>query len=435
MPMGHTAHLLLLEILSALQVFKGLAWGLQEVQFQSVKLAGLLNLAHSFTPCFDLHHGFFLWLPAQLTENSLPRFNWEMAWLMRLCSENSLDNNLVNGKIVLCDNFLDTTGLLSGAAGVLVANTDPKDVAFSYALPTTPLSLKDNILIQSYVNSTSNPTATILKSNVLYDSSAPYIMSLSSIGPNPFAPNILKPDLAAPGVDILAAWSPLGSPSAFTGDKRAVHYNIMFGTSMSSPHAAGAAAYVKSFHPNWSSAAIKCALMTTATPMSPILNPEAEFAYCAGHIDLVKAVNPGLVYDASEDDYLKFMCGQGYNARKLQTVSGDSSSCSSKGKNGTVWDVNQPSFALSATISTSIGPVVYRRTVTNVGSATSTYKAQVIASHLLNFEVNPSVLSFTDMGQKKSFTATIEGTINVPIVSAALVWDDGSVQVRSPIVV
>ncbi|KAI4299494.1 hypothetical protein L6164_032952 [Bauhinia variegata] len=328
MGMGQTVHLLLLEILSALQVFKGLAWGLQEVQFHqhvllSIKLAGLLNLAHSVTPCFDLHRGFFLWLPAQLTENSLPRFNWEMAMFMRLCSENSLDNNLVKGKIVLCDNFLDTTGLLSGASGVLVANTDPKDVAFSYALPTTHLSLKDNILIQSYMNSTSNPTATILKSNVLYDSSAPYIMSLSSRWPNPFAPNILKPDLAAPGVDILAAWSPLGSPSGFTGDKRAVHYNIMFGTSMSSPHAAGAAAYVKSFHPNWSSAAIKCALMTTGC-------------------------ESGLVYDASEDDYLKFMCGQGYDARKLQTVSGDSISCSREGKNGTVWDVNQPSFALSA---------------------------------------------------------------------------------------
>lgn len=74
-----------------------------------------------------------------------------------------------------------------------------------------------------------------------------------------------QPDLTAPGVDILAAWSPIASPSLYTEDTRSVNYNIVSRTSMSCPHASGAAAYVKAAHPNWSPAAIKSALMTTGT--------------------------------------------------------------------------------------------------------------------------------------------------------------------------
>ena len=73
----------------------------------------------------------------------------------------------------------------------------------------------------------------------------------------------MQPDLSAPGVDILAAWSPIGSMSLYPDDKRSVSYNLVSGTSMACPHATAAAAYVKSFHPTWSPAAIKSALMTT----------------------------------------------------------------------------------------------------------------------------------------------------------------------------
>ena len=73
----------------------------------------------------------------------------------------------------------------------------------------------------------------------------------------------MQPDLTAPGVNILAAWSPLGPVSDYQQDTRSVPYNIISGTSMSCPHATGSAAYVKSIHPTWSPAAIKSALMTT----------------------------------------------------------------------------------------------------------------------------------------------------------------------------
>ena len=73
----------------------------------------------------------------------------------------------------------------------------------------------------------------------------------------------VQPDIAAPGVNILAAWTEASSLTGVPGDDRVVSYNIISGTSMACPHASGAAAYVKSFNPTWSPAAIKSALMTT----------------------------------------------------------------------------------------------------------------------------------------------------------------------------
>lgn len=168
--------------------------------------------------------------------------------------------------------------------------------------------------------------------------------------------------------------------------------------------------------------------------MNALSNPDAEFAYGAGHIDPLKSLNPGLIYDADEVDYIKFLCGQGYNTSLLRTVTGDSSSCSSEANYGTVWDLNYPSFALASSPSEYISRV-FRRTVTNVGSATSTYRVKVDAPLGLKIEVIPSLLSFTSLGQKQSFAVTVQGTLDESIVSASLVWDDGAYQVRSPFVV
>ncbi|XP_027364352.1 cucumisin-like [Abrus precatorius] len=354
----------------------------------------------------------------------------------RLCLENSLDENLVKGKIVLCDGFQvpSSVGLVSGAAGIIFSSVTPKDVAFTFALPAILLSRKDGTLVHSYINSTSNPSAIIFRSDEGKDSLAPYVASFSSRGPNPITPEVLKPDIAAPGVDILAAWSRVGSVSGVKGDKRIANYNIESGTSMACPHASAAAAYIKSFHPDWSPAAIKSALMTTATPMSVALNPEAEFAYGAGQLNPIKGVNPGLVYDINEIDYVKFLCGQGYDTKKLRSITSDNSTCT-QANNGTVWDLNLPSFALSTNTSIFFS-AVFHRTVTNVGLATSRYKARVTTPpSLLSIKVEPEVLSFSSVGQKMSFSLTIEGIINVDVVSSSLIWDDGTAQVRSPVVV
>ncbi|KAK9123135.1 hypothetical protein Sjap_012737 [Stephania japonica] len=119
-----------------------------------------------------------------------------------------------------------------------------------------------------------NPKATIMKSEIVRDVNAPTVNSFSSRGPNPITPDILKPDITAPGAEIFAAWSPVGLLSEFQSDTRSGKYNIVTGTSMACPHVSGAAAYVKTFHPHWSPSAIKSALMITASPMNVMRNPD-----------------------------------------------------------------------------------------------------------------------------------------------------------------
>lgn len=168
--------------------------------------------------------------------------------------------------------------------------------------------------------------------------------------------------------------------------------------------------------------------------MSPSKNEDAEFAYGSGHINPVKAINPGLVYDIGVADYVKFLCGQGIGTKNLRLITGDNSSCSDV-TNGTVWDLNYPSFAMSTTNPKTPVRRVFHRTVTNVGSTKSVYKATVSAPKGLNVTVEPSVLTFGSVGQKLSFSLTVQATIfETDKIVGTLIWYDGSHSVRSPVV-
>ncbi|KAL3523906.1 hypothetical protein ACH5RR_016740 [Cinchona calisaya] len=351
----------------------------------------------------------------------------------RFCENDSLDKTKVNGKIVLCDTLNDGTAVLgAGAAGTVMQDGGFKDFAFLFPLPASYLGTEDGSIVLNYINSTSKPAATIQKSTTIIDKAVPYVVSFSSRGPNPITRDILKPDLSAPGVDIVAAWSEATTITGLIGDTRVSPFNIVSGTSMACPHATGAAAYVKSFNPTWSPAALKSALMTTATPMSTKTNTDAEFAYGSGQINPLKATNPGLVYDAGEADFVSFLCSQGYNSSTLQLVTGNKAASCTKANNATVWDLNYPSFTVSGTS----GQVtrVFHRTVTNVGNSISTYKAIIYAPSQISIKVNPNVLSFKALGQKLCFTVTVTAQIPSTIISGSLIWDDGVYQVRSPVV-
>ncbi|KAK2983136.1 hypothetical protein RJ640_007812 [Escallonia rubra] len=226
--------------------------------------------------------------------------------------------------------------------------------------------------------------------------------------------------------------SPAASPSEDGLDTRPVKYSVLSGTSMSCPHAAGPAAYVKSLHPDWSASAIKSALMTTAWRMNATKNPEAEFAYGAGHIDPVKAANPGLIYDALKDDYVQMLCNLMYDNTKLRNLTGDLGSCSEATK-GSPKDLNHASMAAQVG-ETKPFRVEFPRTVTNVGVPNSAYRATISKPSQLSISVEPSILLFKSLNEKKSFVVTVSGQGFGSLASASLVWSDGNHSVRSPIV-
>ncbi|CAI0412171.1 unnamed protein product [Linum tenue] len=355
----------------------------------------------------------------------------------RYCDPNSLDRNLVQGKIVHCDDVsAGEEQIAAGATGAIMTTTGIEDNAYALLLPVSILTDDEGVTIVEYINSTSDPTAQIFTTHDFVDNSSAYVIYFSSRGPNPITTDILKPDLTAPGVDILAAWSQATTVTGLPGDDRVVPYNIISGTSMSCPHASAAAAYVKSFHPTWSPAAIKSALMTTAHPISVPDVPDAEFGYGSGQINPSRAMDPGLVYDAGEIDYVQMLCGQGYNSTQLRLVTGDQSSCSSTTTNGTaVWDLNYPSFALSSKKPKARVTRVFHRTITNVGYAPSNYTALVSAE--VGFDtirVEPNVLTFKNIGEKQSFVVTVTAVLGRAMLSGSLVWSDGIHSVRSPIV-
>ncbi|GKC38144.1 peptidase S8/S53 domain-containing protein [Tanacetum coccineum] len=172
--------------------------------------------------------------------------------------------------------------------------------------------------------------------------------------------------------------------------------------------------------------------------MSNLVKSDAEFAYGAGYLNPLKAVRPGLVYDAGEIDYVSFLCQEDYSTEHIISISGDNTSNCSQLMEQTK-DLNYPTFVIPALRKQPISES-FNRTVTNVGSATSTYRAMITQPRVsgLQIVVEPDVLQFKEKGQKLSFKLTVQEIIeeqDAPIFSGALTWDDGVHQVRSPIVV
>ncbi|KAJ4836976.1 hypothetical protein Tsubulata_025287 [Turnera subulata] len=356
------------------------------------------------------------------------------------CYGGNLNSYKVSGKIVFCKYMDDGFGVrTAGGLGMIMvdAYSSFTDVAFSFSLPATAISVGDGQKVLDYIRSTNNPFGTIMVSDPWKDTMAPSVVSFSSRGPNLINPDILKPDLTAPGVDILAAWSPVAPPSIDYEDPRKVNFNIISGTSMSAPHASGAAAYVKAAHPSWSPAAVKSALMTTSTPIDPRKHNDLEFAYGSGHLNPAQAIDPGLVYDASEMDYINFLCKQGYNTTTVRMITGSNHSVCHSTKPGRAWDLNYPSFAVAVEDGKPI-TAVFARTVTNLGSPNSTYTVKVYKpAGSVSVTVKPSVLAFSSTDEKKTFTVKVSGPAiaQQPITSGAIIWSDGDHVVRSPLVV
>ncbi|KFK22904.1 hypothetical protein AALP_AAs72951U000500 [Arabis alpina] len=322
--------------------------------------------------------------------------------LARGCASGCL--NTVEGKIVVCDVPDNVTEpQVAGAVGVIIHVTDV-DTPGLGPIPVSDLDDTNYAAFRSYVLSAPNPQGTILKSETVKDENAPIVPTFSARGPNTLFSDILKPDITAPGVNILAAYSPVAQ-TALPG--QSIDYYFMTGTSMATPHVAGVAAYVKTFHPDWSASAVKSAIMTTAWEMNASKNAEAEFAYGSGYVNPSVAVDPGLVYEIAEEDYLNMLCALDYSPKGISTVAGGTFTCSEKSKIQ-MKDLNCPSMAAKVSASSS-SDITFSRTVTNVGKKGSTYKAKVSGDPKLSIMVEPETLSFKSPGEKKSFTVTVSG--------------------------
>ena len=176
--------------------------------------------------------------------------------------------------------------------------------------------------------------------------------------------------------------------------------------------------------------------LLVAWPMDKSKNPNGAISYGSGHINPVKAIHPGLVYEAFKEDYIKMMCSLGYSSDNIKQVSGDNSSCPESSENVPPRDLNYPSLTSSVPINMSF-TVGFHRTVKNVGFANSTYKAKVSPNPKLKVNVVPAILSFKTLKEKKSFNVTVSGGAldRLSWLSTTLIWSDGSHIVRSPILV
>ncbi|MBA0553248.1 hypothetical protein Golob_012444 [Gossypium lobatum] len=156
------------------------------------------------------------------------------------------------------------------------------------------------------------------------------------------------------------------------------------------------------------------------------------FAYGSGHVRPNRAMDPGLVYDITVNDYFNFLCARGYNQSLLRLFSDKPYACP---KSYGVMDLNYPSISVSQLN----GSMTVRRTVKNVGSARSTYKARVRSPAGVTVSVKPSTLKFEKIGEEKKFEVKFELNKNnaksEDYVFGELLWSDGNHYVRSPIVV
>lgn len=161
------------------------------------------------------------------------------------------------------------------------------------------------------------------------------------------------------------------------------------------------------------------------------LGPSNPFGTGGGYLNPNSAAEPGLVYDNQPVDYLKFLCILGYTTSDLNAISGKNYSCPSD--TSTVSDFNYPTL----TVSQLVANATVKRTVTNVGMASSTYTVTIVSPQGITTRISPSVLQFSALGQKKSFTVTLTKVTSTQgqYSFGAYTWSDATHFVRSPIAI
>lgn len=335
-----------------------------------------------------------------------------------LCGPGSLDPAQVDGRIVFCqrgvyDRVAKSAEVArAGGIGMLLVNRTPASVDTDlHSVPTVHLDAVYWDVTYAYA-ATPGATVTFTPDNSTdVVTQVPQVAGFSSRGPVlADGSDILKPDISAPGVSILAA-----GPNA---EGETGSWEFLSGTSMAAPHIAGLAALYLGERPNASPAEVKSAMMTTAYDTLDANGQEVTdpFAQGAGHVDPPKFFEPGLVYLNTTDDWLSYIQGIGYDVG-AEVI--DPS------------DLNLPSIAIGSLT----GSQTITRTVTSTEAGVFTAEPVTIPG--IDTVVTPSTLEFAGPGEKQSYTVTFTRT-DAPLDEFATGWLDwvsGSTRVHSAIAV
>ncbi|HZD55506.1 MAG TPA: S8 family serine peptidase [Anaerolineales bacterium] len=360
-----------------------------------------------------------------------------------------LDPEVVAGKIVLCRRGTNARAEKSlvvsqaGGLGMILYNNSDDDNLFTdnHWVPSVHVDNTPGLAIKDYTANDPNPTALIVGDQVSEWASAPSMTIFSSRGPDPVAEDIIKPDVTAPGIQILAGNSPTPDPDSTPPGEL---FQAIAGTSMSSPHVAGVFALLKQAHPDWSAAMAKSALMTTAyqdVRDNDRVSMAGPFAFGAGHINpggranKSSAFQPGLAYDAGFIDYLGFLC-----SAAPEVFANPEATCASLASIGIPLDpsdLNLPSIG----IADLAGSQTIQRTVTSVAAESGwrDYSVTVEIPPGYDVSVSPSMLHLKK-GMSATYYVTITNNGSAVIDEwsfGSLTWRDetGHYDVRSPIAV
>ncbi|KAJ1700755.1 hypothetical protein LUZ63_000534 [Rhynchospora breviuscula] len=318
------------------------------------------------------------------------------------CVNGTLDNKQVGGKIVLCDlgvnHPLEKVMVVSeaGAAGIILVTQEDNPGSTNdniLPLPASHITYADGVKIKDYIRSTKQPAATLIFKGLVFNTSSPAIAAFSSRGPGNESALIIKPDIAGPGVSILAGVPALKLPIIF---------NFFSGTSMATPHLSGIAAIIKKEHPNWSPAAIRSAIMTTADTTGIDGKQIVDYT---GYKDI--DVN-AIIYPAPP-----------VQCAKVKAIPEE--------------QLNYPSIAASLQKNDT---VTINRTVTYVGEAHAKYEAVMSVPKGTSMEVVPSTLIFKSLNEKQTFMVIFKRLGEGPkLTMGELKWVSSKHVVRSPIAI
>ena len=332
-----------------------------------------------------------------------------------LCAPNSL-TAVPAGTIVVCERGVydrvakSAEVLRVGGIGVVLVNRGPGSIdTDQHALPTVHLDASYRDRVVAYA-ATAGATATFTDGNsTSYTPPTPQVAGFSSRGPLlADGSDLLKPDISAPGVSILAA-----GPNQESTEPT---YEFLSGTSMAAPHIAGLGALYLGERPNATPAEIKSAMMTTAGDTvdadgAAVTDP---FTQGAGQVDPTRFFEPGLLYLNGTADWLAYLQALGYDAG-VEPV-----------------DPSNLNLA-SISVGTLTAPETVTRTVTATQAGTFTASIDGLAG--IDAVVEPSTLTFGAAGETASYTITLSRTDAAldEFTTGSITWSSGDTTVRSPI--